>query len=699
MNPQRTKRLGGALLAGATAGLCMTAPQTVVAGGYQTLDTVEVVGRRDDLVGTADSANQGTVTREQLENRPILRPGEVLETVPGVIITQHSGDGKANQFFLRGFNLDHGTDLATSVAGMPVNMPTHGHGQGYTDLNFMIPELISRVQYKKGTYYAEEGDFSAAGAVHIDYVNKLDQSLAEVGVGSFGFRRTLLAGSPDYGSGKLLYAVEAFHNDGPWDNPENYKKLNAVLRYSGGSAENNFALTGMAYRGEWSSTDQIPQRAVDAGFIGRFGALDPSDGGQTHRYSLSGDWYSRNDATTTRANVYAIDYELALFSNFTFFLDDPVQGDQFKQADKRTITGFNLGQTRVGKLADHDTEHSYGVQVRHDNISVGLFNTVQRQLKDTDAVVRDDHVTQTGAGVYYQNLYVWNDKLRTLAGIRTDFYSADVNSNIPENSGSTNAHITSPKLSVILGPWSKTEYYFNIGRGFHSNDARGTTITVDPKDPDADPNVIPPPQKVPALVRARGEEIGVRTAIVPRLQSSLSFWRLDLDSELVFVGDAGTTEASFPSRRTGVEWANFWTPLDWFVIDADVAISRARFVGNPDGDRIPGAIERTLSLGVVAKRAPWSGGIRLRYFGPRPLIENDSVRSHSSTLVNADVGYKLDKNTKLTFEVFNLANVKADDVEYFYASRLPSEPAGGVEGIHFHPAEPRSIRATLSYRF
>lgn len=672
-----------------TCALCVT-PMLAPAGGIQTLDTVEVFGKRDDLVGTADSANQGTVTRAQLDNRPVLRPGEVLETVPGVIVTQHSGDGKANQFFLRGFNLDHGTDLATTVAGMPVNMPTHGHGQGYTDLNFMIPELISRVQYKKGTYYAEEGDFSAAGAVHIDYLNKLEQNVAEIGVGSFGFRRTLLAGSPVVGSGNFLYAVEAFHNDGPWDTPENYRKLNTVLRYSEGKSDDGFAITGMAYRGQWNATDQIPQRAVDSGLIGRFGSLDKSDGGETHRYSVSGEWARKAEATVTRANAYLIDYELALFSNFTFFLDDPVNGDQFKQADKRTVTGFGLGQTRIGKLADRDIEHSYGIQVRHDQIKVGLFSTHEREILST---TRDDNVDLTTAGVYYQNLLVWNPKLRTLAGIRTDFYNADVNSDNPANSGKKDANITSPKLSVILGPWAKTEYYVNVGRGFHSNDARGTTTTIDPKSGSATDPVTP-------LVRAKGAELGVRSAIAPNVQTSLSVWRLDLASELIFVGDAGTTEASRPSRRTGVEWANYWTPIEWLIVDADFSVSRARFSDDdPAGAFIPGAIEKTVSVGVaVAKRDPWSGGLRLRYFGPRPLIEDNSVRSKSSTLVNATVGYAVQKSLKLGFEIFNLTNTKVSDIEYFYESQLQGE-AAPVSDIHFHPAEPRSYRMTLGYRF
>jgi outer membrane receptor protein involved in Fe transport len=666
-------------------------PALVLGGGIQTLDTVEVVGKKDDLIGAADSANQGTVLRKQIENRPILRPGELMETVPGVIVTQHSGDGKANQYFLRGFNLDHGTDLFTTVAGMPINMPTHAHGHGYTDLNFLIPELVSRIQYRKGPYYAEEGDFSAAGAVHIDYLNTLNQNIAEVGVGSFGFRRGLLAHSSALQSGNLIYAIELFQNDGPWENPEDYRKINGVLRYSQGDIKNNFALTAMAYQSKWNSTDQIPQRAINGGLVNRFGAIDKSDGGETHRYSLSGEWLCRDNDAVTKANAYWIDYGLDLFSNFTFFLDDPINGDQFEQVDRRKVSGFNITRSQFGKIGNFDTEHSFGIQVRHDQIGkVALSSTRDRVVLST---TRDDQVKQTSTGLYYQNLLTWNDKLRTLAGVRADFYNFDVASDIAANSGNRNAHIVSPKLSFIFGPWNKTEYYLNFGRGFHSNDARGTTITVDPKTGTAANQVTP-------LVRATGKEIGVRSAAIPNVQTSLSLWQLDIASELLFVGDAGVTEPSRPSRRTGIEWANYWTPINKLTIDADFSLSRSRFTSSDSaGDYIPGAIEKTVSIGItIDESGPWSAGLRLRYFGPRPLIEDNSVRSSSSTLINANVGYKIKKDLKLGFEVFNLTNRKVSDIEYFYESQLASEPAS-VADRHVHPAEPRSIRAMLTYKF
>jgi outer membrane receptor protein involved in Fe transport len=682
----------------------------IFAGGVQTLDTVEVTDSAENLVGSADSSTEGTVTPKQIEERPILRTGELLETVPGVVVSQHSGEGKANQYYLRGFNLDHGTDLATTVEGMPVNMPTHGHGQGYTDINFVIPELVSGIQYKKGPYYAEEGDFSAAGAIHMNYKTSLERNLAELTIGSNAYRRGLLAASHHVLGGDLLYGLELFYNDGPWEHPDNFRKLNGVLRYSWGSEQNKFSITAMAYHGDWDSTDQVAQRAVESGLISRFGSLDPTDGGKSYRYSLLGSWQRSAESSVTRANVYVSAYGMNLFSNFTYFLDDPVNGDQFEQVDKRILAGLKTSQTWFGKLAGRDIDNTVGLQIRNDNISeVGLHHTRARERLST---VREDDVMQTSYAVYFQNGFRWTEKLRTVAGIRADFYTWDVNSNIALNSGKADDAITSPKLSFILGPWAKTEIYINGGYSFHSNDGRGSTINVDPASFQADPTCADLPADDPAtcrvskvhpLVRARGAEIGARTAIVPHLQSQLTFWTLDIDSELLFIGDAGNTEASRPSRRDGVEWANYYTPFNWLTLDVDVAYSKSRFDDDdPEGigRRIPGSPEGVISAGVtVNDLAGLFTGVRVRYFGPRPLLEDNSVRSGSSTLVNARVGYELFKNWRVVLDVFNLLDADASDIDYFYTSRLQGEPLEGVDDIHTHPVDPREFRLTLTATF
>jgi hypothetical protein len=656
------------------------------------LPPIEVLGRYEEGIGASDAASQGAVTRQGVEKRPLLRPGEVVEAVPGMIVTQHSGDGKANQFFLRGYNLDHGTDFATWVAGMPVNMPTHAHGQGYTDLNFVIPELISRVSYNKGTYFAEDGDFGSAGSARIAYADKLPFNIASLTAGAFDYRRALFAGSPEFGSGILVYGVEYLHNDGPWDNPNDFGKFNGVLRYAQGTAANGFAVTGMAYKADWNSTDQIPQRAVDAGRIGRFGAIDPTDGGEASRYSLSGEWRSGGQDTSRAISVYAIKSRLNLFSNFTFFLDDPVNGDQFEQAEKRLTLGGQASQTWFARLGERPMSNTLGLQLRRDRMEpVALYSTAARQRLST---TREDRVTVESAGPYFSNTTEWTPWLRTVAGLRADFYHFDVASNIPENSGKAQDSMVSPKLSAVFGPWSNTEYFLNWGRGFHSNDGRGTTISLDPKTGD-------PAERVSPLVRATGYEVGLRSQLAPKLTTSLALWELKQASELLFVGDAGTTEASRPSRRTGLEWLLQWLPRLWIALDLTAAFTRARFSdADPAGDRIPGAPESLASAGATVENLNgWFGSLRWRYFGPRPLAEDNRVRSQSTSLVNARLGYAIAKQVRAYVDVFNLFDREASDIDYFYTSRLQGEPPEGVNDIHFHPVERRAVRASIAVTF
>ena len=657
------------------------------AGGEQTLEKVVVMGTQTTL-GVADAASVGTVTQKQLEARTVYRPGELLEAVPGLIVSQHSGEGKANQFYLRGFNLDHGTDMRTTLDGMIVNQRSHAHGQGWTDVNFLIPELAKSLEYRKGPYHASEGDFASAGSVNLKYADSLAQGIASFGVGQNGFRRVLLADSPAFAGGKLLYALEGLNNDGPFVNPDQFRKLNGVLRYSRGDDANGFNLTAMAYRAKWNSTDQITQRAIDSGLIkNRFDAIDATDGGASHRYSLSGVWRRTGETSSTQVSAFVIDNKLELFSNFTYFLDNPVDGDQFAQPDRRRTGGLNAVHTQQIQGLGLESENSIGLQLQTDNIFNGLLNTKSRQ---TISVTRQDHIVESSAGVYAENTTRWSSWFRSVAGLRADSHRFKVNSDNGANSGTASATMVNPKLSLVFGPWSKTEFYVNAGSGFHSNDARGTTIRFDPKTGDAVDRVTP-------LVRSKGSELGLRGNWLPGLQSSLSIYHLDLGSELLFVGDAGTTEASRPSRRVGFELANYYKLSNWLTVDADLAFARARFRGyDPAGNRIPGAVEGVASLALALDNlGPWFGAAQLRYFGPRPLIEDNSVRSNSTTVVNARVGYRLTPKSRIELEGFNLANRKASAIDYYYASRLPGESAGGVASIHFHPVESRSFR--LSY--
>ncbi len=687
--------------------LCMvsaTAPafaqQSPTTGGATAeLKPVVVLGTYDNAVGTSNAASQGVVTAKLIENRPTLRPAEVLEFVPGVIVTQHSGDGKANQYFLRGFNLDHGTDFATFVDGMPVNMPTHAHGHGYSDLNWLIPELVNRISYKKGPYFADEGDFSSAGVARLGLFDTLPDGIASITLGENSYARALLTQSVPWQDGKLLYAVETAHNNGPWEEPERFHRANGVLRYSTATDSSRTSLTAMAYTAAWHSTDQIPQRAVDQGLVGRFGALDPTDGGNTERYSLSFQTERKADTGTFKANAYAIRSKLSLVSNFTYNLDQqepPVNADQFEQAESRQVVGGSASQSFATPFGGFDSTTTLGTSLRMDRLDpVGLYQGLAGQRI---ATVQESQVRENLFGLYAENSTAWTPTFRTLLGARYDRVDVDVRSSNADNSGQHSADLTSPKLSLILGPWNKTEYFVNIGSGFHSNDARGMTARVAPKEGT-------PIDPAPALVRTNGSELGLRTEAIPGLQSSLALWQLNIGSELVFSGDAGDTGASGASRRTGIEFNNHYRATPWLLLDADIAVSRAEF-NTPQGDApnagryVPGSVETVMSLGaVVSDRGPWSGQFQLRYFGPRPLIEDNSQRSDATTMAYLRVGYQFSRTTKLALDVFNLFDSKASDIDYYYVSRLKGEPAEGVADRHFHPVEPRSVRLTLTTHF
>lgn len=681
--------LGRLAVAGSTVPATEATMSDTLPEAKYSVPEVLVLDSYEKSLAVVRSASQGTITAADLELRPVRRAAEVLEAVPGVLISQHSGEGKANQYYLRGFNLDHGTDMSVTLAGVPVNMPTHGHGQGYADLNFAIPELISGIQYRKGTYFAEEGDFASAGAAHISYRNTLDAPIVHLVGGDNLYQRAFLAASPAVGSGRLLGALELYRNDGPWVHPDEYRKVNGILRYSGGSQARGFSVSAMGYKGDWNSTDQVPRRAVRSGEIDRYGAIDRSDGGKTHRYSLSADYQQVNALTATKANAYVLDYEMNLFSNFTYFLDDPVNGDQFEQADDRTTAGLSLSHLRGARWFQRNVKNTIGLQARNDAIhNVGLYHTVKRERIGT---TRQDEVTQRSVSPYFQNETAWMEKVRTLIGLRGEFYHFDVNSDLEENSGTRDASMASPKFSLLLGPFERTELFFNFGYGFHSNDARGSTIKVDPGSGEAAERVTP-------LVRATGSEVAIRTGRWERLDASAALWNLDLESELLFVGDAGTTEAGRPSRRTGLEVNGTYDFGANLRADASFAYSRARFRDEDEaGDRIPGAVEGVIGAGLSYSdpRGPF-GSLRARYFGPRPLIEDNSVRSESSTLVSAEAGYRVAGRFVAQLEVLNLLGSKSSDIDYFYDSRLAGEPDEGVSDIHTHPVEPRALRVSIS---
>ncbi len=656
---------------------------------------VEIIAQGQSDLGQRDAASQGTVSGAQLRERAWLRPAEVLELIPGMVVTQHSGDGKANQYFLRGVNLDHGTDFATTVNGVPVNMPTHAHGQGYSDLNFLMPELVQRIEYKKGPYFASEGDFSSAGSANFVYRRQLERPLLDVSVGAHGYQRALVAGSHALDNGHtVLAAVEQLHNNGPWTVPEGMHKHNALLMLSGGTAQNHWQASLSSYSARWNATDQVPLRLIEAGTyqgrpFGRFDSLDATDGGQTHRTSLSAQWQQKDAQHRSEVSAYAVQYDLDLYSNFTYALD-PLrsQGDQFGQRDQRSLWGGSASHTWLGEwgaLGPGSMANTLGLQWRQDRIRVGLFNTTTRAI---DSTVREDRVQQALLGVYGENTISWAPWLRTVLGWRADQLQAAVTGLAPNTTDTVKGRSSrvSPKVSVVVGPWAKTAFFFNAGQGFHSNDARGVTARVDP---------------APGLVRTQGHEVGLQTEIIPQLQSSLALWQLDFDSELVYVGDAGTTEAGRPSRRTGVEWSNHWRPTPQLLVDANLAWTRPRYSdADPAGSHIANAVQQVAHVSLtVSPTGPWSSSLSFRYIGPAPLTEDNSVRSAPSATMNLHLQRRMTQQLSLALDALNLTDRQNMDIAYFYASRLAGEPLGGVNGVHVHPAEPRTLRLSARYNF
>jgi len=669
------------------------------------LEPLIVNGKADSLIGEATSASKGQTSALELAERPFLRRGELLESVPGVIITQHSGDGKANQYFVRGFNLDHGTDFSISMDGQPVNFVTHAHGQGYADLNPIIPELVERLDYWKGPFFGELGDLSTAGAAKFRFFDMLPQGIASVTIGEDNFYRGLLADTIDLSpapSGKaavsneqsgLTYALEYNYYDGPWQMPSNSERVNGFLKYFKQSGQDRFSLTAMAYTGEWQSTDQIPKRLIDDGTLNRFGNLDDTLGGDSNRYSLMGAWDGEHTNGRTHVDFYAGYYDLDLFSNFTYFLDNPdtpvdesITGNQFEQKDERWFIG---GEVRHQWDLGEKNKLTIGLQTRSDFLNdIGLYNTIDRERIST---VRQDDVTVSTLGLYATAEYHLNSWFRVQPSVRADAFHFDIDSSDPLNSGNDNDSIVSPKLSLIFGPWEETEFYINGGYGFHSNDARGVTIERDPVTGD-------PADQVDPLVRTYGGEIGVRTEAVRNFVSTLAVFYLHSDSELLYVGDAGTSEAGPATVRYGVEWSTYWRPNEWFMIDNEMTLAEGKLQDVGSNDEIPGAVPFTWSSGIhIGKAEGLFGSLRGRFFSPRPLIEDGSEESRASFQVNTRIGYR--KNDwEVSLDCLNVLDRKDNDIEYFYESQLATETSP-VADTHLHPSEPRTFRVSVTRRF
>lgn len=678
-------------------------------------------------------ASERNVSGAEINGRPVTRPGEVLEAAPGLIVTQHSGEGKANQYFLRGYNLDHGTDMAIWVDDMPINLRTHAHGQGYADLNWLMPELVNSVDVRKGPYFADEGDFGSAGNLHIGLIDTAPTTIKYT-LGSFAYNRLFGMGSTKLGEGNLLFAGEAGLYNGPWANPDDMRKLNVLLRYSQGTALDGFSITGMAYSNNWNATNQVPLRAIANGEIGRYGSENPSDDGAAWRTSLSARIAGAESDSSWKASAFVARSMLDLYNDFTYYLTDPVNGDQFHQHDNRLLSGFGASRTFNYAIAGVPTETTIGLQGRDDAIDVGLADTVNRAFLSN---VRTDKVQEASIGVYAENTVRWTNWLCTTVGWRGDyFWASDTSVFDPVNSGKISAGLGSPKFRLTLGPFRETELFFGAGMGMHSNDVRGATISESPVDRVADPTAASTPIGAsPLLVRTMGAEVGLRTKFIQGLDSSVSLFYLHQASEIIFNGDGGDTSPSRPSVRYGIEWTNHYRPNSWIDIDADLAVSHARFtgydaaqevtylslagypqaqIGNAPGNYIQNAPAIVAAVGVtLGEQRGWSGALRWRYLGMSPLTEDNVFRSPPISTVNGRIGYGFSNGWRIDLDGLNLLNSKTNQITYAYGSIIksdslyaacfggtPTAPAtvcqNGVMDYVVHPIEPLAVRLTLT---
>jgi outer membrane receptor protein involved in Fe transport len=623
------------------------------------------------------------VPSRDFELRPQGRPADIIRLVPGLIISQHQGGGKSEQYFLRGFDADHGTDVAVFVDGMPVNLRSHAHGQGYADLHFLIPETVRRIEAVKGPYHAELGDFATAGAVNFVTLDTVDENLAQVAGGMFGTQRYLTLISPTRDALKTLVAVEGFVSDGPTERAQNYQRFNLFAKATASLAENLDASVWISHmRGAWWASGEIPARAVRTGLIDRFGAIDNSEGGDTQRSAanLMLRWRpSQQETVTVQASAQY--YALNLFSNFTFFLNDPAHGDGILQADARWVAWLDARYERRGTPAGVPITATAGVQYRADTPHVVLGTQSDRHRL---ARTQDVDVVEQSVSPFVKLDAAPLTWLRIVTGARGDIFHYDVHDNLGGAGGRLNGNATraipSVKANVILGPWYATELFANYGTGFHSNDARA---------------VVSEPQ-LPALARAEGYEVGVRTRPSRGLELSASYWVITIASELVFVGDAGTTEPRGRSRRHGWEFAGKAGLLDWLSLNGDVTLSRARFA---NGDEVPLAPRLTARADLTA-RLPWglSASVEMRHLADRYASEDRQQTARGYTLFDVTARYRY-RALEAFVSIENLTNTEWREAQFFFASRLPGEPAAGVADVHFTPGTPRAVLGGLAWRF
>jgi outer membrane receptor protein involved in Fe transport len=663
---------------GALAACGPALAQEPAAGAAPADDAIIVYGRAEQRIGEAGAASEGAVAGADIDVRPLLRPAELLEATPGLIATQHSGGGKANQWFLRGFNLDHGTDFSVTIDDMPMNFRTHGHGQGYLDVNGLIPETVSRIEYRKGPYRADAGDFSFVGSSAIITHDRMEPfAIAEAG--QHDYYRFVAGGSAAVGAGDLLIVGQAKFYNGPWDLPEDFDGYSGLVKYSMPLGSGQLSASVNLFHASWAPTEQIPERAIGTLVEDAYGTLDPTLRGSTRREILTLNY----ESDAWRITGWAQHYDWSLLSNFTFFLEDPVNGDQLRQYEERWSWG---GRIERNVTLNDRLSFRAGIELREDSLDpVGLDQTIAGAKEFT---VGAFDVKETSVGLYGEAIWKPIDGLMVIGGLRGDWYRfrTEAVEGVSAWSGTEKDHIVSPKIGLNYEITDGVALYANWGEGFHSNDARGAT---NPDDP------------APGLVEGTMKELGFRLERGGLVLTGVYWWS-SIDSELIYVGDAGAVEPSNPGRRRGYELTAFWKPDRRLAVDAVWTGSRARYADLPDGENfVPGALESAGELGLSAIFPDVNGAIRFRYLGPHALIEDDSVRGDDTFLVNLRAAWtpRSLKGWEIYGELLNALDSDDHDIDYFYATRLPGEPPEGIEGRNSRIVEPRQVRIGIRKSF
>ncbi len=674
------------------------------------------------------AASSGQIRKIDMQLRPFRTTQDMLRLVPGLVIAQHAGGGKAEQIFLRGFDCDHGTDVSVNVDGMPVNMVTHAHGQGYADLHFIISEIVDGIEVNKGPYFTKFGDFATAGAISFTTKDVLESNLVKVEAGQFNTQKYTVLCQIDNGGAEQdgYLAAQYYHTDGPFDSPQKLQRMNIFGKYFIQLTQNSrLTFSAGGYNSAWNASGQIPSRAVKDGLIDRFEALDDMEGGATDRENINLSYRFRSHAgNELEIRSYATNYNFKLFSDFTYFLEDSINGDMIEQVEHRNIQGLNATYTFSGHMKKNLVITKIGGGYRGDNINPGLWHSPERIRLNA---VTDDEIHQHNFFIWTQQEYTLSPKIKMIWGIRHDYFSFDKEDQIgnemdsvlnghPHASGYASQSVFSPKLNFIIQPVRNLDIYLNFGRGFHSNDGRDVVIGEKVRElssvwkrqglsnEEIDTrlelhNFSPGQRYAGTLPKATGGEIGSRTTLFRQLHLGLAAWYLYLEKEYVYSGDGGITELSNPTERKGIDAEARYSLTSWLWLDADLSASRGKILNVPsDENNIPLAPTLTAAGGIsIVREKGLNASIRFRHIGDRPANEDNSLTALGYTLLNTNLSYKLDKLTlSLYFE--NIMNVDWNEAQFATETRLKGETVP-VTDICYTPGNPRNVQFSVAYKF